>query len=238
MLLTAQGAARLLGTSERQIHRWVDDEEIPHRRVRDQLRFNRTDLLEWATSRRLPVHVEAFEEDDPDDRDRAPSLAAALRVGGVHRDVEGSDRESVLRAVVARLPIPPSLDRELLVDVLLARATTGTTAIGEGIAIPHVRNPFVAPGAAATVGVCYLATPVPLDAPDGLPVQTLFMVVTPTVRTHLQMLARLARALTDAGFRAALHRGAALDELAAEAARIEADAEAVAQHPLPEGGAA
>jgi nitrogen PTS system EIIA component len=221
MLLTAQGAARLLGTSERQIHRWVDDGEIPHRRVRDQLRFNRTDLLEWATSRRLPVHVEAFEEDDPDDR--APSLADALQRGGVHRDVAGTDRESVLHAVVDRLPLPPALDREMLVEVLLAREATGSTAIGDGIAIPHVRNPVVAAGAGATVGVCYLASPVPFEAPDGRPVQTLFMAVTPTVRAHLQILARLARALHDPGFRAAVDRRGSLDELFAEAARIEAE---------------
>jgi len=219
MLLNAQGAARLLGTSERQIYRWVDDGELPCRRVRDQLRFNRTDLLEWATSRRLPVHVEAFEEDDPDDH--APSLAAALRIGGAHRDVPGVDRESVLHSVVDRMALPPALDREMLVEVLLAREATGTTAMGEGVAIPHVRNPVVAAGARAAVTVCYLASPVPFGAPDGRPVQTIFMMVTPTVRAHLQMLARLARALTDAGFKAAIDRRAAIADLVREAERIE-----------------
>src|SRR5260221_13993248 len=109
MLLTAHGAARLLGTSERQIFRWVDDQEMPCRRVRDQLRFNPTDLLEWATARSMAVHVEAFEDDDP--ADRPPSLAAAIGIGGVHANVPSSDRESVGHAVVERLPLPPTFDR-------------------------------------------------------------------------------------------------------------------------------
>jgi PTS system nitrogen regulatory IIA component len=221
MLLTVREAAALLHASERQIYRWVDDGELPFKRVRDQVRFNRTDLLEWATGRRLPVSLEAFDAGlDPEDR--APSLARALHAGGVHHGVEAGDREAALREVVARAPMPDSVDRELIVEALVAREHATSTAIGDGVAIPHVRQPVVAPGAPATVSVFHLAAPVPFGAPDGKPVSTLFFIVSPTVRTHLQMLAHLARALQDPGFRAAVDRRAGLEELAAEAARLEA----------------
>jgi PTS system nitrogen regulatory IIA component len=221
MLLTVREAAALLRATERQVYRWVDDGEIPFQRVAQQVRFNRTDLLEWATTRRLPISLEAFDADlDPEDR--APSLAEALRVGGVHPDVPAADREEALQAVVDRTPMPPSLDRELLVAVLLAREQTGSTAIGDGIAIPHVRQPVVAAGARATVSVTYLREAVPFGAPDGKPVGTIFLIVSPTVRTHLQMLAHVARALHDPGFHAALDRRAPSEELTAEARRIEA----------------
>jgi PTS system nitrogen regulatory IIA component len=220
MLLSVKEAAALLRTTERQIYRWVDEEEIPFQRVRDQVRFNRTDLLEWATSRRLHVSLEAFDAGlDPDDR--APSLANAIRVGGVHHDVAATDRASVLRAIVELTPIPPSLDRELLVEVLIARENAASTAIGSGIAIPHVRQPIVAPGAPATVSVSHLRTPVAFGAPDHEPVKTAFLIVSPTVRTHLQMLAHVARALASPGFRSAIDRHAPTDEVVAEAARVE-----------------
>jgi PTS system nitrogen regulatory IIA component len=220
VLLTVRETAALLHTSERQIYRWVDDGELPFQRVRDQVRFNRTDLLEWATSRRLPISLEVFDAGlDPEDR--APSLAAALGRGGAH-DVDcAPDREAVLRAVVERTPIPDTVDRELVVEALLAREQTSSTAIGDGIAIPHVRQPVVAPGAQPTVSVAYLARPAPYGAPDGRPVHTVFLLVSPTVRTHLQMLAHLARALTQPGFRAAVDRRAPAAELIAEAARLE-----------------
>lgn len=232
MLLTVREAAALLHASERQVYRWVDDGELPFQRVRDQVRFNRTDLLEWATSRRLPVSLEAFDAGlDPEDR--APSLARALRAGGVNHGVQAGDREGVLREVVARAPMPDSVDRELIVEVLVAREHATSTAIGDGVAIPHVRQPVVAPGAPATVSVFYLETPVPFGAADGVPVSTLFFIVSPTVRTHLQMLAHLARALQDRAFRAAIDHRAGVYELAHEAARLEA-----APPPRGEDGAA
>jgi nitrogen PTS system EIIA component len=221
MLLTAGSAAKLLGTSERQIYRWVDDGEIPCRRVRDQLRFNRTDLLEWASSRRMPVHVEAFAEDDPEER--PPSLSDALRLGRVHDGIEANNREELVRAIVERT-LPASADRELVVEVLLARHSAGLTAIGSGLAIPQVRNPLVVAGQAPLVAICHLATPLLIGAsPDGLPIRTLFVAVSPTIRCHLQLLARLSRALADVDFRAAAKSLAPLEELIRHAARVEAE---------------
>lgn len=220
MSLTVREAAALVAASERQIYQWVDAGEIPFERVRDQLRFNRTDLLEWATSQRRTVSLEAFDANlDPEDR--SPSLTRALREGGVHHDVPAADRDSALRAIVERTPVPDSLSRDFLVEVLVARENSLSTAIGDGIAIPHVRQPAVAPGAPATVSVSYLQDPVIFGAVDGKPVHTLFLIVSPTIRAHLQMLAHIARALRDAEFRAALEAHAPTEVLAAAAARLE-----------------
>ncbi|MCC7539100.1 MAG: PTS sugar transporter subunit IIA [Deltaproteobacteria bacterium] len=221
MQLSVREVAALLHASERQIYRWVDQGEIPFQRVRQQVRFNRTDVLEWATSRGMSISLEAFDAGlDPEDR--APSLAEALRAGGVHRDVPSSDRETAIREIVERTPMPPTVDRELVAEVLAARAQASATPVGGGIAIPHVRQPVIAPGAEPTASVSYLASPVRFDdAPDGEPIRTMVLLVSPTIRTHLQMLAHVMRALLDPGFRAALDRGADLDELVAEAARVE-----------------
>lgn len=226
MYLTVREAAALLACTERQIYRWVDDAEIPFERVRDQLRFNRTNLFEWATARRLPISLEAFDADlDPEDR--SPSLAQAIRAGGVHINVPGANRDSALRAVVERTPMPPSLDRDFLVEVLVARENIVSTAIGDGIAIPHVRQPVAAPGASATVSVSHLQEPVEFNARDDCPrrrsssIRIIFLIVSPTIRAHLQLLARVARALLDPEFRATLERRAPTEELAQAAARLE-----------------
>ena len=223
MELNVRDAARLLGTAEKQVYRWIDEGEIPFYKINDQPRFNRAELLEWATSRRLPVSVEVFlgnGEEGP----VKPGLVAALKVGGVHANVPGTDRESVLRAVVGTLRLPAGTDREFLVQVLLAREAMGSTGIGDGIAIPHVRNPVVLNGLPASITLCYLANPVPFDAIDGQPVHTIFWIVSPTIRGHLQLLARLSWALHDPAFKAAVLRRAPEAEIVAEAARIEAAA--------------
>jgi PTS system nitrogen regulatory IIA component len=220
MLLTVRDAAKLLGTPEKKIYRWVDDGEIPFHRVNDQIRFHRAELLEWATARKLPVSVEIFHDEDQD-AGALPSLSRALAAGGVHHDVAGSDGPSAMRAVVEHMPLPEDVDREFLLDVLLAREALGSTGIGDGIAIPHVRNPVVLNGAPSSITLCFLAKPIEFHAVDGKPVDTIFSIVSPTIKGHLQLLAKLSRALLDDDFRAMITRRGQTEEILAEARRVE-----------------
>lgn len=221
MALTVREAARVLRVDEAQVYRWIDAGEIPSYTVHGQPRFDRAELLEWATSRELPVAVDVFQSERADAQP-GPGLVEALRAGGVHAGVGGTDRASVLRAVVELLALPPAVDREFLCQMLLAREAMGSTGIGNGIAIPHVRNPVVLNGAPASITLCYLATPIPFDAIDGQPVHTIFSMISPTIQGHLQLLARLSWALHDARFKALVARRAAAEEILAEAGRIEA----------------
>lgn len=71
----------------------------------------------------------------------------------------------------------------------------GTTAIGDGIALPHAGNAGVsAPGVSALT----LRHGVDWGAPDGQPVDLLFMIAVPPEEDglHLQILARLVNLLS------------------------------------------
>jgi PTS system nitrogen regulatory IIA component len=129
--------------------------------------------------------------------DEVPPLSELLRAGGIHLDVGGEDKRSVLKDVVVRLPLPPELDRDFLVSVLEAREAMGSTGIGDGIAIPHARNPIVLHVERPLVALCLLKHPVDFEAPDGLPVHALFVLIAPSVPVHLKILARLGLVLRD-----------------------------------------
>jgi PTS system nitrogen regulatory IIA component len=220
MHLTVADVAALLRTSTKQIYRWIDEGELACNWFHDQPRFNRTELLEWATARRMPVAVGQFLDDGGNDPN-LPTLAASLSVGGVHTHVRGADRMAVLRAVVGVMNLPEA-EKETLVEILLAREATGSTGIGEGIAIPHVRHPIVIGGSPASISLCFLDQPVDFCAIDGSPVHTLFLIISSTVRGHLQTLAKLACALGDPAFKSAvLHREPA-DEILRQAGRVDA----------------
>jgi nitrogen PTS system EIIA component len=219
MKVSVREAARLLSVSESEVYRWVESGEIPCSVVNHQPLFSRAELLEWATARRLPVSVELFEPTN--DSGASIRLADALARGAVHHHVPGSDRASVLRAVVERLPVADEEDRQILLQVLLAREALGSTAVGDGIAIPHVRSPLVFPGTSGVLAVCFLETPVAFGAPDGLPIHTIFALLSPTIRGHLQMLSRLSFALHDPRFKAAVLRRATCEEIVAEAQRLD-----------------
>jgi PTS system nitrogen regulatory IIA component len=222
MQLTVQQAARFLDVPERQIHDWIDEGEIPFSRQQGRILFSQTELLEWATARGLrashEIHVETSAQ--------PPSLADALSLGGVHEGVAAVDRDAAIAAAVARLPLGPAADPEMLIEVMRVREAAGSTAVGDGIAIPHVRAPIVENGAQPAIVLCTLLQPIDFGARDGKPVHTLFLLVSPTVNVHLQILARLAAALHDADFKGAVLRRAPAEEILAHARRLDAVAKA------------
>ncbi len=219
MKLTVRDAAKLLQTSEAAVHRWIREKSIPFHRVNDNYRFHSAELLEWATSRGMRISARELHADD-EDGTPMPRFADALEVGGVHYGVPGKDRTSVLHAVVEHMPIEAA-DRDMLCDFLLAREALGSTGVGEGIAIPHVRNPIVLNVDRASVTLCFLETPVDFDAIDGKPVDTIFSVVSSTIRGHLHLLSRIAAALHDREFKRVVLERATREVIVREARRVE-----------------
>ena len=221
MQLTVRDVSKLFQVSEKTIYRWITQGILPAYRVNDQYRFNRAELLEWATSRRMNVSPEIFAEPESSAAP-LPSLVEALQAGGIFYRVGGTDKESVLRAVVETLRLPEEVDREFLLRVLLAREALESTGIGDGIAIPHVRNPIVLHVPRPLIALCFLEHAVDFDALDGKPVSIVFSLISPTVRAHLRLLSRLSFALQDPGCKAVVARQGSRDEIFAEARRVEA----------------
>jgi len=221
MKLTVRDVAALLQVSEKSVYRWVKDTDFPSHRVNDQYRFNRADVLEWATAHRVPVSPELLAEPDSYGTPM-PSLVQALEEGGIHYRVEGHDKTSTLQAVVRALRLPEEVDRDYLYRVLLAREALGSTGVGKGIAIPHVRNPIVLHVPRAAITLCFLERPIEFDAIDGQPVHTLFTLISPTVRAHLHMLSRLAFALGNEKFHAVITAQGSREEIMAAARDVEA----------------
>jgi nitrogen PTS system EIIA component len=150
-----------------------------------------------------------------------PSLVQAIETGGIHYHVAGTTRDDVLRAVVGRMRLPEGVDLDALLKALIAREELGSTAIGCGIAIPHVRNPIVPHLSKPLVALCFLETPLEYGALDKKPVHTMFPLISPTIRCHIQMLSRLSFGLREPALQDLLVRRAPSEEILAELRRIE-----------------
>lgn len=221
MQLTVRDAARLLNVSEKTIYRWVAERRLPAQRVGEQYRLNRAELLEWATKNRVNASPDLFGEPE-EEGTPLPGLSRALEAGGVFYRIEGRDRDQVLRAIVRALRLPEGTDPEFVFAVLRARERLASTAVGDGIAIPHPRHPLILHVTHPSITLCFLEEPVDYGALDGKPVSALFTILSPTVRGHLHLLARLGFALQQPGFRAAVLRQGSQSEMLKEAARIDA----------------
>lgn len=220
MQLSVKDTAKILNVSEKTIYRWVKQQILPVYRINEQYRFNRSELLDWATSRRIQISPEIFQETDQS-KTPLPSLSDALKVGGISYRIGGKDKPSVLRSIVDTLNLPEEVDREFLYQVLMARETLGSTGIGDGIAIPHVRNPVVLHISKPSITLCFLDHPIDFRAIDGQPVDTLFTLVSPTVRAHLHILSRLGFVLQNKNFRTAIKQQASRENLIETLSRAE-----------------
>src|SRR6266567_9510408 len=94
----------------------------------------------------------------------------------------------------------PGVDREVLAKVLLERERLASTAIGEGVAIPHGKLDAV-----GKLVACVGRAPngVDFDSMDGRPTHLFFVLVAPENSTgvHLKALARISRLFKDPEFR-------------------------------------
>lgn len=206
MQLTVRQAATYFGVGESQVRKWIATRGMPVHRAHERLHLNAIEVWEWAIEQGIPVSRRLLDEARRSP-DQVPALVDMVALGGIHRDVEGTDKSGVLAAIVARLPLPDEVDREHLLAVLEAREAMGSTGVGGGIAIPHVRNPILLHIGEPRVALFFLRHPVDFDSIDGQPVHAVFLVVSPSIPAHLRILAELGFALRNPHLRELLqHR--------------------------------
>ncbi|KZE31713.1 phosphotransferase IIA-like nitrogen-regulatory protein PtsN [Crenobacter luteus] len=118
-------------------------------------------------------------------------------------DLDVGSKKRVFEQVGLLVENTHGIARSEVFDCLFAREKLGSTGLGQGVAIPHGR----AKGLKEAVGVFIrLKSPIPFDAPDGKPVQSLFVLLVPAEATdlHLQVLSELAQLFSSRSLREAL----------------------------------
>ncbi|MFA5260639.1 MAG: PTS sugar transporter subunit IIA [Candidatus Omnitrophota bacterium] len=194
MQLSVKDLSQLLNVTERTIYRWIKQQSIPFYRIHDQYRFNRVEILDWATAHKINISQAILHEAD-ENNVVLLSLTEAIKKGGIYYRVEGKDKKTLLGAVLDLLNLPDDIKKENLLEAMLVREELGSTGFGNGIAIPHARYPVVTHIPHAIVAVCFLEEPVDYGAIDGKLVSCLITLISPTVRSHLKMLSRIAYVL-------------------------------------------
>ncbi|MFI5394369.1 MAG: PTS sugar transporter subunit IIA [Candidatus Binatia bacterium] len=115
--------------------------------------------------------------------------------------LQGQTKEDVLRELATHLAEGHSeVDGRRLLEVLWERERLGSTAIGDGIAIPHGKLPGLKTVLAAFGRHLH---GVDFQSLDGNPTKLFFLLVAPedSVGLHLKALARVSRLLKDQAFR-------------------------------------
>ena len=152
----------------------------------------------------------------------AASLAALVERGGVYYNIGGATPPEALGEAARALALPKGMDRESLLRAVLEREALMPTAIGNGIAIPHPRNPLLSDEALQRVAVLFLKSPIPYNALDGKPVSVFFLILSANARSHLAVLAEISHLCQRPDFLSLLASRPSTAELVAFIAEAEA----------------
>jgi PTS system nitrogen regulatory IIA component len=127
-------------------------------------------------------------------------ISKILPLENVLLDSESASKKRVFERVGLLFENTQHIARSQVFDSLFAREKLGSTGLGQGVAIPHGRVKGLRDAAAAFIK---MQNAIPFDAPDGLPVSFIFVLLVPERATdlHLQLLGELAQMFSDSTFR-------------------------------------
>lgn len=144
------------------------------------------------------------------------SIQSLLKNGGVYFNVKGDRPEIIFKSIISKLNFPEDFDTNKLYEELCHREELMSTAVGNGIAIPHPRYPLLTNDADQKLIVCFLDKPVMMNPPDMRPVYVFFILLTSNTKTHLKMLSQLAFLFQKPEFRHSLEQKPSEEELLKE----------------------
>ncbi|MDR1029873.1 MAG: PTS sugar transporter subunit IIA [Treponema sp.] len=165
-ILTIDEVAKYLRVSERTVYDWAQKGEIPAGKIGTVWRFKQSEIEKWVNDR-LSVHTVL------------PSVGAVHIESLISPDrilfLEHSTKRDVLLALADNIATAPQIkNREELAAEILKREELMSTAIGRGIAIPHVRLSSVT-DLVVSVGISRKDI-IDFQTLDDEPVRLLFMI--------------------------------------------------------------
>ncbi len=141
------------------------------------------------------------------------NLPEMIHRGGIFKDVEGSTPQEVFANVCKMMSFPDGMTSEQVYNALCAREEVLSTAVGNGIALPHARAPIVKDENEQRICVVYLKNPIDMSAPDERSVYVMFILLTQNSQTHIKVLSELAALFSNVNFRRVLETRADEPEL-------------------------
>ena len=198
-MMGLQELATYLQRDAREVSKWASRGYLPGQRVSGEWRFHRAEINQWLEGQ-LPAYSEeqlvALEAREDKTADQQPLVFPLLSEATVAVPLQASTRSSVLQELVRLAEQSWQVfDAEALLHAVRQREEMASTALPSGVAIPHPRRPL--PNVVGEDLLAYGRTAhgLPFGGGGGVLTDVFFLVCCRDFRTHLQVLARLARLL-------------------------------------------
>ena len=235
--MTLADFSKHVGLDAREVRKLAERGKLPAQRIAGKWRFNRARVTEWLQQEMLTLNIDesrlraiekAMSESGVRDVDQH-LLTAMMSPEGINLQLPARTKSSVLLELVTLADCTGLLwDQPGLLAALQQRESLCTTALPNGIAIPHPRQPMPYASAEPMVCLARIGRGIGFGSPCGGLTDVFFLICCHDDRHHLHVLARLVRMLDD-GFIETLRQWTDPEE--ALAALIEREELVAKQHP-------
>ena len=195
-ILTLGEVAKYLKVSERTVYEWAQKGEIPGGKIGTVWRFKKAELEEWVNER-LSTNKLNFQGENI----HPETIFSSDRIVFLNY----SSKRDALFAMIENISTAPQIkNRQELTHEILRREDLMSTAIGRGIAIPHIRLSSIT-DMVVSVGLSQVDI-TDFQPLDDEPVRILFMIAAAYNQhsKYLQTLSYFAAHLKNSGLRSAL----------------------------------
>ena len=194
-LMSIQEVAASLHVSTREIVRMAEQRILPATKVKGVWQFRAGEVWNW-----IEENLQVLPEHRRKDRHPEPAgdllVSSTLLESAVVVDLAAKTKPSVIRELAGlAAAVDPYVDASALAEVLLEREKQGTTALQDGVAVPHPARPLysedhVLAAVRTTGGIAF-------GEPGGGLTDLFFLVCCTDQTDHLLFLGRLCRLLIE-----------------------------------------
>jgi nitrogen PTS system EIIA component len=200
MDLNTKDISHLLMLPEKEVLQFVKKKEIPFQQLHDKVVFNKHQIIEWALGRNLPINVSGH---DKFSEYNIETLNTLLDKDSFHYNCNLTE-PLYIEQMISQINFEKNVDSEIIIQLLKSRETMMSTAIGNGISLPHPRVPLMVGRDKPLINFFFSNKPLDLKSIDGKPVHTFIMLISQTIKQHLSLIAHLSFLLSKETFRFAL----------------------------------
>lgn len=203
-IMTIKEVSKYLKMNERTVYKLIQGGQIPAAKLGKQWRLNKEKLNEWLGFQMAELPSEELADIEKDHKEGVIRIAPLVKEGNVVFNFYANSKTQAMQKLVDVIVRNNNLSpqqSEKLFQAIIERERLCSTAIGEGVAVPHPRNVVMTEikKPLLSVGVC--KNGMDFESIDGKPTYLIFLLSAPRSDIHLKLMARLSRLLRDKVFR-------------------------------------
>lgn len=203
-IMTIKEVSKYLKMNERTVYKLIQGGQIPAAKLGKQWRLNKEKLNEWLGFQMAELPSEDLAYIERDHKESIIKIAPLIKEENVVFNFYANSKTQAIQKlvdiIVRNNKLTPS-QSEKLIQATIERERLCSTAVGEGVAIPHPRNVVITEikKPLLAVGVC--KNGMDFESIDGKLTYLIFLLSAPRSDIHLKLMARLSRLLRDKVFR-------------------------------------